>query len=239
MSNQRICLTLLSATIALVPLGNLKFVNASEQISDRANDRSSDRVNLKSDSTLLILAKKGKKGESEQVKGEDNTNERWTLNKKGAKFDKNITPGEQTKFDKFQNAIVDRVTQPAPVLHERGDMGARIGNATIEIIDLITKIKGDDNKKRAAFTQQTIADLAKKYKNYNFVITHHQGSKAEGPSVAHRHIELPMAVGSAGYEIFGSPKGKPFKFLLNGDGGNINWAFRGDFNRDGNNLTAK
>ena len=36
MSNQGIFLTLLSATIALVPLGSLKSVNASEQISDRA-----------------------------------------------------------------------------------------------------------------------------------------------------------------------------------------------------------
>ncbi|MBW4608159.1 MAG: hypothetical protein KME22_13285 [Hassallia sp. WJT32-NPBG1] len=117
--------------------------------------------------------------------------------------------------------------------------GLGIAGLAFGIASFVKTLQGNDNDKRAAFTQRTIAELSQKYPGYNFVITHHKGSKAEGPGVRHDHVELPMAVGSCGYEIFGSPKGQPFKFVLNGDGGYINWAFSGDFNRDGNTLTAR
>lgn len=117
--------------------------------------------------------------------------------------------------------------------------GIGIAGLALGITSLVKSLQGNDNDKRAAFTQRTIAELNQKYPGNNFVITHHKGSKAEGPSVTHDHVELPMAVGSCGYEIFASPKGQPFKFVLNGDGGYINWAFGGDFNRDGNTLTAR
>lgn len=107
------------------------------------------------------------------------------------------------------------------------------------VTSLVKSLQGDDNKKRAAFTQRMIGELNQKYPGYNFVITHHRGSKAEGPGVVHDHVELPMAVGTCGYEIFGSPKGQPFRFVLNGDGGFINWAYTDGFNRDGHTLTAR
>ncbi len=119
------------------------------------------------------------------------------------------------------------LTQPASAQAPGtyGGLAAGIAGVAIAVTSLVKQLQAEDNEKRAAFTQRTISELNQKYPDYNFVITHHKGSKAEGPGVVHRHVELPMAVGTAGYEIFGSPKGQPFKFELNGDGGYINWAF--------------
>jgi len=136
---------------------------------------------------------------------------------------------------------ISPLTQPAlaegPATY--GGLAAGIVGVAFGVTALVKQLQAEDNEKRAAFTQRTIAELNQKYPDYNFVITHHKNSKAEGPGVVHQHVELPMAVGSAGYEIFGSRKGQPFKFVLNGDGGFINWAFGGDFTRDGNTLTAR
>ena len=124
-------------------------------------------------------------------------------------------------------------------------LGPSIGAASLILgIGAITfavvhSLQGDDNQKRSDFTGRMIEELNREYPDYNAVITHHGGSTAEGPGVVHDHVELPMAVGSCGYEVFLSPKGQPFKFVLNGDGGFINWAYGGDFNRDDNTLTAK
>jgi hypothetical protein len=133
--------------------------------------------------------------------------------------------------------LVTPFTQPASA----GVTGPVLGIAGVAfgVAGLVTGLQRADNEKRSEFTQRTISELTQKYPDYNFVITHHKGSKAEGPEVVHDHVELPMAVGSAGYEIFASRKGQPFKFVLNGDGGYLNWAFGGNFNRDGNTLTAK
>lgn len=117
--------------------------------------------------------------------------------------------------------------------------GIGIAGLALGVTSFVRSLQASDNDKRAAFTQRMVAELSQKHPGYNFVITHHRSSKAEGPGVVHDHVELPMAVGSCGYEIFGSPKGQPFKFVLNGDGGFINWAFSGDFNRDGKTLTAR
>lgn len=117
--------------------------------------------------------------------------------------------------------------------------GIRIAKLALNVTKLVKRLQASDNDKRAAFTRRVIAELTQRLPNYNFVITHHRSSKAEGSSVVHKHVELPMAVGSCGYEIFGSPKGQPFKFVLNGDGGYINWSYSGDFNRNGGTLTAR
>ncbi len=112
-------------------------------------------------------------------------------------------------------------------------------DVVIGIIDVVKALKNDDKEKRAAFTQRTVDELVRKYPDYNFVITRYKQSKTSGQSIIHHHVEMNQHVGTVGYEIYAAPKGKPFKFSLNGDGDFINWAFRGDFNRNGNTLTAK
>jgi hypothetical protein len=133
--------------------------------------------------------------------------------------------------------LVTPFTEPALANTKGTSLG--IAGVAFGVAGLVNALQRGDDEKRSEFTQRTISELTQKYPDYNFVITHHKGSKAEGPEVVHDHVELKMAAGSAGYEIFGSRKGQPFRFELNGDGGYLNWAFGGDFNRDGNTLTAK
>ena len=107
---------------------------------------------------------------------------------------------------------------------------------------ITTKINGDDQK-RAAFTNKFVTDASKQTPHWNVVMCHtsHTATpdpKAPGSYVRHQHVELGMTLGTCGYDIYFSPKGKPFTFVNHGDGGFINWAFNGEFNRNGNTLTA-
>jgi hypothetical protein len=133
--------------------------------------------------------------------------------------------------------LITPFTQPALA----GKTGNFLGIAGVAfgVAGLVNGLQRADDEKRSIFTQRMMSELAQKHPDYNFVITHHKNSKAEGPEVVHDHVELKMAVGSAGYEIYASRKGKPFKFELNGDGGYLNWAYRGEFKRVGTTLTAR
>lgn len=137
-------------------------------------------------------------------------------------------------------SMITPFTQPASAKGGTGSaLTSRISQLGSQTGEFIFGSIANDNAKREAFTKQMISELTKRYPGYNFVISHHKKSKAEGPEVVHDHVELKLTRGSAGYEIFASRKGKPFKFSLNGDGGYRNWAYGGDFNRNGTTLIAK
>ena len=101
---------------------------------------------------------------------------------------------------------------------------------------LIGHIIGNDNGKREAFTKGFVEHASQLYPNYNVVVVH-VTHRVEG-DYTHQHYELPMTVGTCGYEIYFSQMGRPFTFVLEGDGGFINWAFSGEFTRNGGTLTA-
>ncbi len=98
-------------------------------------------------------------------------------------------------------------------------------------------IVNNDNNKREAYTQQFVQQASKQFPNCNVVICHPQ-HKVAGPQVVHQHHELGMTVGTCGYDSYCSPKGQPFIFDNQGDGGYLNWAYAGEFSRNGNTLTA-
>ena len=102
----------------------------------------------------------------------------------------------------------------------------------------------DDNKKREQYTQSFVNQASKSYPQWNVVICHpghtaRPNEKSPNTYVRHQHLELGMTVGTCGYDVYFSPKGKPFQFVNQGDGGFLNWAFNGEFTRNGNTLTAK
>jgi murein DD-endopeptidase MepM/ murein hydrolase activator NlpD len=110
MNYKGLILGLLTATLSMTSLTNVQQASALE----RSNNQISDRVNLKSDSTSLILAKKGKKDqatkkdqetkkEEEKKKGESKQ-VKWTLDETSAK-EKDLTDVEKTKFNIFKNAV--------------------------------------------------------------------------------------------------------------------------------------
>ena len=122
---------------------------------------------------------------------------------------------------------------PAPNAPSRGGDFFQLGISLAELaIDA-----GKDDERREAFTQNYVAEATKKYPNQNFVISHN-GGDIEGEHV-HGHVELDVSMGTIGYEVFASFKGKPFKFVRKGDGGFINWAYAGEFTReDDSTITA-
>ena len=135
------------------------------------------------------------------------------------------------------SAAIGSFAPPASAQVAAGVIVTGIIGAAASVGNFIHGITGDDNAKREAFTQQYISNINQQYPNYNAVISHNGGT-VEGNNVVHQHVELGMAVGTCGYEVYLSPKGQHFKFVRNGDGGFINWAYGGDFNRDGSTITA-
>ena len=131
-----------------------------------------------------------------------------------------------------EGAVVAGVgaTEVIPVVGELVTIGAAVAGVVFAI--------KDDNSRREQYTQQFVAQASKQFPNCNVVICHPQHSVA-GPHVVHQHHELPMTVGTCGYDSYCSPKGQPFTFNNQGDGGYLNWAYAGAFSRNGNILTAK
>ncbi len=122
---------------------------------------------------------------------------------------------------------------PAPNAPTMGAAFAELGAAAAELAISFEK----DDAMREEFTKQYVAKATEKYQNQNFVISHN-GGDVEGEHV-HDHVELRVNNGTIGYEVFASPKGKPFKFVRKGDGGFINWAYAGEFKReDDSTITA-
>lgn len=107
---------------------------------------------------------------------------------------------------------------------------AQLGNSMAELAISFRH----DNQKREEFTKQYIANASKQYPYHNVVISHN-GGRISGNFVTHQHFELRVSNGTIGFEIYFSPKGKPFEFVRNGDGGYINWAYSGEFTRKNNN----
>jgi hypothetical protein len=110
-------------------------------------------------------------------------------------------------------------------------------------VDLILAILGgvekalewnsDDNNKREQYTQQFVEQARAQFPYYNVVIIH-------PPHIPlgkwiHQYYELPMTVGTCGYDVYFSRSGDPFGLVNEGDGGYINWAFSG-YTQDGNRI---
>ncbi len=93
------------------------------------------------------------------------------------------------------------------------------------------------DEKRSRFTQDFVTNARNQYPDYNVVIIHTNHSRSG--IYIHQHVELDFFLGTTiGYEIYFSKIGDPFDLVNLGDGGYINWAFNGYFNRDGNHISA-
>jgi hypothetical protein len=101
----------------------------------------------------------------------------------------------------------------------------------------LTNLFNGDQDRRSAFTKQFVTDAGNTYPAYNVVMVHTAHS-ASGEYV-HQHVEFPISLGrSIGYEVYFAQKGRPFALELKGDGGYLNWAYNGEFSRNGNTITA-
>lgn len=115
------------------------------------------------------------------------------------------------------------------------DGGASSGPTTM----LTGEITRNEKEERERYTQKVVETLREKFPDHNIVIAHKVG-QVTGDHFSHTHCELDVPFGrTIGYEIYLSPKGKPFTLVKEGDGGFQNWRYEGDFERKDNTLTAK
>jgi len=103
--------------------------------------------------------------------------------------------------------------------------------------DLIGDIR-DENKNRETFVKNVLAGLVAKDPSFNYMLVHPKHTTkwdgTENVDWYHRHQEcdtIRLFKKTIGYEIYAARSGT---FELQGDGGFINWAFQGNFKREGN-----
>jgi hypothetical protein len=105
-----------------------------------------------------------------------------------------------------------------------------------EVIAGLNFAEDDPDLIREQFTQRFVAAAATRLPNANVVIIHPQHDR--WGTFNHEHVEMPGGGGTIGYEVYFAEKGRGFSLANQGDGGFMNWAFIGEFTRDGNTIFA-
>ncbi|RXW23565.1 hypothetical protein EST38_g2319 [Candolleomyces aberdarensis] len=92
----------------------------------------------------------------------------------------------------------------------------------------------DDDAERGEFVLKTVAQTREDYPEFNVIIAHSDHTPSFEEPCYHRHVEFdrPFPHGTYGYEIYLARRGD---FLLEGDGGYINWAWSGVITADPDN----
>lgn len=128
-----------------------------------------------------------------------------------------------------------------PIASTRAVVPVAIASAAL-IVGLANSVMGwlatigRDGQKREAFTKSFVEEAHKQFPDYNVVIihTHH----TTWGTWIKQHVELPMTIGTCGYEIYFSVRGQGFSLANHGDGGYINWAYYGEYKREGDRIMA-
>ncbi|KAF9458891.1 hypothetical protein BDZ94DRAFT_1312867 [Collybia nuda] len=121
------------------------------------------------------------------------------------------------------------------------EIAVDFGGAVVEIINAIKNGKAMDEQTRGKFTQSVVDKLSAKDPSFNYVVCHTEHKTAfdgaEGKDWGHSHQEVDVQIGGTiGFEIYHLKSGK---FTRVGDGGYLNWAYKGKFkaSSDGKELT--
>ncbi|KAF6752598.1 ectomycorrhiza-regulated small secreted protein [Ephemerocybe angulata] len=148
----------------------------------------------------------------------------------------------------FSDAEVEELALRSMGLEERSisELQPRAIGAAVRIvakgIEAIVKlIKGrieHDKTERGKFTLHFVQEAHRKNPKFNWLIVHTAHTKdfvgKEGVGWGHRHQEFPVSFSKTiGYEIYYFKKGS---FDLKGDGGYLNWAFSGNFKKNGKHV---
>ncbi len=115
-------------------------------------------------------------------------------------------------------------------------MGERIVLLAGNVAKGVFNARANDGQRLEAFTQEFVKAALQNHPDYNVVVSHN-GGQVWGAGAIHQHVEIPMTVGTCGYEVYFFPRGRQFVFKRNGDGGYINWALGGYFNQNGDTVT--
>jgi hypothetical protein len=110
------------------------------------------------------------------------------------------------------------------------EAGIEIGKAIAKLVSDLKK----GNKIKSDFTSKFVSEAAKKYPGYSVAIVH-KVSKTTGKAI-HQHVEVPLPIGTYGYEVYFAKPGTRFDIWRKGDGGYINWSYIGAWKVKGNHI---
>ena len=99
----------------------------------------------------------------------------------------------------------------------------------------ISMILSEEQHAKEEFTKRTVKKMRNSYPNLNVMVVHPSFTQTFTGSVTHVHYELMLhGTRTNGYEIYTFKSGE---FWLQGDGGNENWQFAGNYVNDGHHIT--
>jgi len=117
-------------------------------------------------------------------------------------------------------------------LDERNVIGAvvQVGKMIAEVVSKIKEAIAADKENRSKWTFKLVEDMYNKDHSFNYIVCHTKHRTnfwgVQGKDWYHRHEELPMGLfkKTTGFEIYGCKNGT---FTREGDGGYLNWAYKG------------
>lgn len=123
------------------------------------------------------------------------------------------------------NAATEALEE-VPVLGEALDVVAAVLNVLSKVFKAVAEMEKKSNEERAAFTQKTVELFQQKHPEWNVVCTDDHSAQyfvgTEGKDWAHQNTATHTAMGHFKYDVYGARAGI---FILEGDGGFINWAY--------------
>jgi hypothetical protein len=91
---------------------------------------------------------------------------------------------------------------------------------------------------RRAFTNAFVEAMHIRLPDYNHVVIHPQHSVIHEDSMVKSSHQVPTSEGTYNYDAYCSLKGRTFELTSDGDVGYENWAYYGQYNRNGMTISA-
>ena len=114
-------------------------------------------------------------------------------------------------------------------------MAEKVASVISQVVGILQNVF-DPKAAREQFTNDSVDRLVKEFPDYNVLLVHTAHHFESGEHV-HKHVEFYTGAGNSyGYEVYLMRKGQKTVFILDGDGGFINWCFQGNYNRDGHRV---
>ena len=114
-------------------------------------------------------------------------------------------------------------------------MAEKVASVISQVVGILQNVF-DPKEAREKFTNDSVDRLAQEFPDYNVLLVHTAHHFESGEHV-HKHVEFYTGAGNSyGYEVYLMRKGQKTVFILDGDGGFINWCFTGSYTKDGHRV---
>ena len=114
-------------------------------------------------------------------------------------------------------------------------MAEKVASVISQVVGILQNVF-DPKEAREKFTNDSVDRLLQEFPDYNVILVH-TAHHFDGGEHIHKHVEYYTGAGNSyGYEVYLMRRGQKTVFVLDGDGGFINWCFGGSFTKDGHRV---